>query len=173
MLFTTNSQTEYETCKTPTQTNPEEKKSSLFIRPPKVLVVEDNEILQTVHRLLFISFGCQVDVAKDGFEAIALFSAGYDLILSDLELPPKNGMSKCGWDVTKEIRDYERHHNLPRNLIVALSTLDDSTMPKECLTAGFDAFYVKPFPFDRLPDFFKQWLPHLMQDTTKFNGLIT
>jgi CheY-like chemotaxis protein/GAF domain-containing protein len=59
----------------------------------RVLVADDEpNIRQTIADLLG-RFGCRVDTAADGAEACALLAASprYDLVLSDIKMPHKNG----------------------------------------------------------------------------------
>jgi two-component system, sensor histidine kinase SagS len=59
----------------------------------RILVADDEpNIRQTIADLL-TRFGCVIDTAKDGAEAIALLAsrAPYDLVLSDIKMPHKNG----------------------------------------------------------------------------------
>jgi len=66
----------------------------------KLLVVEDDQSLQSALRKGFVKLGYAVDTASDGEEAIELFYAAfYDLIVLDLNLPKVVGI-----DVLKEIR---------------------------------------------------------------------
>lgn len=59
----------------------------------RILVADDEpNIRQTIGDLLS-RYGCVVDTAKDGAEAVALLAtqARYDLVLSDIKMPNKNG----------------------------------------------------------------------------------
>jgi len=57
-----------------------------------ILVADDEPIIrQTIHDVL-CKFGCNVELAKDGGEAINLIvQKKYDLILSDIKMPHKSG----------------------------------------------------------------------------------
>lgn len=57
-----------------------------WIRPPKVLLVEDDPICRNLSAKLLQVFGCTYDVANDGQRAVDLTSVGnkYDLILVSL-----------------------------------------------------------------------------------------
>lgn len=59
----------------------------------RILIADDEpNIRQTLHDLL-TRYGCVVDMAKDGAEAISLLATQqrYDLVLSDIKMPHKNG----------------------------------------------------------------------------------
>lgn len=57
-----------------------------------VLVVDDEDLIrETVHDVL-VRYGCEVDQASDGEEAIAMIAARkYDLVISDIKMPRKSG----------------------------------------------------------------------------------
>lgn len=60
----------------------------------KILIIEDDQFLRDFYRELLISEGFGVDVAVDGEEGTNKFKeGGYDLILLDIMLPKKDGLS--------------------------------------------------------------------------------
>ena len=68
-----------------------------------VLLAEDNEVNVKVLRSLLERAGCQVDVARDGLEAISRNAAKqYDVILMDVQMPSCDGI-----EATKAIRAEE------------------------------------------------------------------
>jgi DNA-binding response OmpR family regulator len=82
-----------------------------------------------------------VDMATDGDAAIALCqSAAYDLIILDVMLPKRDGLSVC-----RILRD--KGHTVP----VLLLTVRDSTEDKvRGLDCGADDYLTKPFAFAEL-----------------------
>lgn len=81
----------------------------------KILIVEDDQISRDImDRQLRKYF--QIDLAKDGKEAIQLFSQNvYHLILTDINL----GIGKKGIEVMKEIRNTEIGKTIPVIAITA------------------------------------------------------
>ena len=68
-------------------------------RVRRALVVDPHkETLESLRRLL-ISFGHEVEVARDGVEGLARLKLGVDLVLVDAEMP---GMD--GFELTRRIR---------------------------------------------------------------------
>jgi len=57
-----------------------------------VLVIDDEEIIRTtVHEVLTL-MGCEVEMARDGTQAMAMIrQRRYDLVISDIRMPGKNG----------------------------------------------------------------------------------
>ncbi|TMI96783.1 MAG: response regulator [Bacteroidetes bacterium] len=73
----------------------------------RILVVEDNEINQSLIKYLFRSWQLNFDLANNGTEAIdKLLLNKYDLILMDIQMPAMDG-----YTTAMEIRDKLR---LPR-----------------------------------------------------------
>lgn len=60
---------------------------------PKALIVEDEAITRTLLKQLLESLECDVDLARDGKEALArLLAHDYDVVLLDIILPKINGI---------------------------------------------------------------------------------
>lgn len=104
-------------------------------RPPRVLVVEDDEeIAQTLQRSLRME-GYEVRVAGDGETALDAAHAFLpDLVLLDLGLPRIDGV-----DVAKALR---AEGDVP---ILMLTARDAVESRVEGLDAGADDYLVKPF----------------------------
>jgi CheY-like chemotaxis protein len=138
----------------------------LFNKAPKILVVEDDNIIQKINMLYLETLGCKADLAKDGFEAIELFQNGYDLILLDIGLPDRNGIKKSGVDVVKEIRRFERETGIKQNIIVAITAYGNPKL-EECMKAGCNDFYIKPLLIDTLAEVLQGWLPNFVNKPLK------
>lgn len=62
--------------------------------PPCVLVVEDDELQQSVLKSAFESRGFTVDVASDGLQAVRMIRGGaFDLAVVDYQLPEMDGLA--------------------------------------------------------------------------------
>ena len=68
-------------------------------RDRRVLVVEDEVVLRRLmQEILGTRFGCRVDVAANGVEALALLDRGtYALVLSDIRMSKMNGTELYQW----------------------------------------------------------------------------
>ncbi len=113
--------------------------------PLRILVVDDNEINQVVACKFLQKLGCQVEVARNGREAVdSIARATYDAVLMDCEMPEMNG-----YEATQEIRRQEQDttRHLP---IMALTGHASSEDEQKCRQAGMDDVVTKPMTLPTL-----------------------
>ncbi len=119
----------------------------------KILLVEDNAINQQVVVTTLQKYGCMVDVANNGGEAIGRYkSFTYDLIFMDCQMPVVDG-----FEATKIIREYEKANGMPRTPIVALTANALEADRQACLESGMDDFIIKPIRLRMLPEIFNRF----------------
>jgi CheY-like chemotaxis protein len=104
----------------------------------RILVAEDNEINQFVIREMLRGEGCEVALAADGEQAVALATGpghgSFDLVLMDVQMPVLNG-----YEATRRIRAH-----LPDLPIVALTAHALAEERRMCLAAGMADIVSKP-----------------------------
>ncbi len=121
-------------------------------RPAKILLAEDD----TVNRMVALAFlrqaGHEVDVARDGLEAVEACRRGtYDLVLMDCQMPNLDG-----FEATREIRRREgEDRHLP---VVALTASSLAGDREKCLAAGMDDHLGKPIDPEELAATLARWL---------------
>ena len=109
----------------------------------KILVVEDNEMLQEIlsERLGFRGF--DVSIAGNGQIAIEhAQSENPDLILMDMSLPILDG-----WEATRQLKASATTQHIP---VIALTAHALSGDRERSLEAGCDDYESKPVNFSRL-----------------------
>lgn len=113
----------------------------------KVLLVEDNLVNQKVASHFLKNFGCEVDLASNGREAVnADFSTRYDLIFMDCQMPEMDG-----YEATRAIRTTEKQADEPRHVpIIALTAHALESDRQKCLTVGMDDYLSKPIDQKKL-----------------------
>jgi signal transduction histidine kinase len=123
--------------------------------PPYVLLAEDNEVNAMVTEALLRRFGLVVEVVSDGASVIEKTRAPIrpDLILMDCQMP---GMD--GFEATRQIRQHEKDHDLPRLPVIALTANALSGDRERCLEAGMDDHLSKPFDDARLAGMLSAYL---------------
>ena len=100
-----------------------------------ILLAEDNLINQKVAQSIFKNIGYEIDIAKNGAEAVErMEKQKYDVIFMDLLMPEMDG-----YQATELIR--EAGHKLP---IVAMSADETDETRKAAFEAGMNDYLVKP-----------------------------
>lgn len=102
----------------------------------KVLLVEDEPLVQKVHRMMLERMGYCVDLAENGQTAIALSLNAYDIILMDLGLPDMTGI-----EAAISIRQMSTLKHVP---IVAVTAYIQKEIHEECGQANFIKIVTKP-----------------------------
>jgi CheY-like chemotaxis protein len=127
-----------------------------------VLVVEDNGVNRRLAVVLLHRWGCVVDTAESGVEAVEKAAAHpYDLILMDLQMPKMSGI-----EATAQIRSTMRGPNV-RTLILAFTATTPSETLPDVEGAGFDDCIAKPIDPDRLRQILERNLAKLMPSQTR------
>jgi len=132
------------------------------IKPAKVLIVDNTEMILLVVKDKLLGYGFHVDTAESGLEAIEKIksrhagSDAYDLVFMDYMMPEMNGM-----ETTSRIRKWETKENIKSNVIVALTADKGSCVKEVFLNNGFDGFLSKPVATKELENIFKELLPEV------------
>ena len=110
-----------------------------------LLVAEDQATSRQITVQGLEKLGCQVDVARDGGEAVAMAAAQpYDVIFMDIQMPVLSGL-----EAIRRVRRHERATGHSA-MIVALTAFEDATHRNECSIAGADQFMNKPVRQEQL-----------------------
>lgn len=116
----------------------------------RVLVAEDNPVNQVTLRGQLESLGCEVTVADDGEEALALWDISpHDLVLTDVNMPYLNG-----YELAERLR--AEGVACPIVGVTANAMLDEEN---RCLDAGMNAWLVKPIPLRTLVRTLEKFAP--------------
>ena len=107
----------------------------------RILVVEDSRRLAGIIKRGLLEEGYAVDNAYDGEEAQYMAeTAACDLIILDVMLPKKDGVTVC-----RELR--AKSVNIPILMLTAKDSVEDKVLG---LDSGADDYLVKPFAFSEL-----------------------
>jgi DNA-binding response OmpR family regulator len=116
---------------------------------PRVLIVEDSELVRGALKLLLSETGHHVEVAGAIEEALALGELEpFDLMLLDLSLADGDGLTL--------LRELQERGNAPR-VTVALTGRDDDDTRRRCLEAGCTDVLLKPVPARQLLALIAGW----------------
>jgi signal transduction histidine kinase/CheY-like chemotaxis protein/HPt (histidine-containing phosphotransfer) domain-containing protein len=119
----------------------------------RVLLVEDNPVNLEVAVGILETFGCDVETATNGREALERYEADeYGLIFMDCQMPEMDG-----FEATGEIRKREAQSGR-RIPIVALTASAIEGDRERCLAAGMDDYLAKPFTAEQMRSALMTWL---------------
>lgn len=119
---------------------------------PQILLVEDEPIIQRVHKVMLEKMGCKVEVADTGERALAKFTDKYyEIVFLDIGLPDING-----FDVAKEMRYREVERGYTP--IIGITGYNSEEDKYRCLQAGMDEVVIKPAKPEELKAVVEKWL---------------
>ena len=119
----------------------------------RILVVEDNPVIQKLIPAIMGYEGILVDLAKNGLEALALLADNtYAAVLMDCQMPIMDG-----FEATERIRANPHFDTLP---IIAMSGNADEDDQQRCLACGMNDFISKPVDWERAFLTLDQWISH-------------
>jgi two-component system, OmpR family, aerobic respiration control sensor histidine kinase ArcB len=117
----------------------------------KVLIVEDDKVIQLVHRKLLEKLNCIVETAERGDIAIEMTKNNqYDLIFMDIGLPRVSGV-----DVIKHIR--QRNDESSKTYIIAVTGYSSDEDKQAFMEAGADEIAIKPIEYGSLETILRQY----------------
>ena len=113
-----------------------------------ILLVEDNELNSEITVEILNGYGCQVDTAVNGAEAVKKIKnskpGDYDLVLMDVQMPVMNG-----YEAAHQIRALN-DPALAGITILAMTANAFDEDKKKALECGMDGFLTKPIVIDEL-----------------------
>ena len=114
----------------------------------RILVIDDEEILTRTFSKLLEKQGYEVFVAKNGGDALAMVEVEtFDLIISDIRMPGKNGV-----DVIKAVQDFMDANQKRRVPVIFITGFADDQVEKKARELGPVAYLFKPFDVRELID---------------------
>ena len=130
------------------------RRSSVSSTGVRALLAEDNEANQMVATELLGRLGIELDIARNGREAIAMAQAAptkYDAILMDMQMPELDGLA-----ATRALRADPRFTRIP---IIAMTANAMKVDLDACLAAGMNDHVTKPIDRRALLATLRRWLP--------------
>ncbi|MDD3029098.1 MAG: response regulator [Alphaproteobacteria bacterium] len=119
----------------------------------RVLIVEDMPFNRLLMSKIMDKFGCDVDTAANGLQALQQTKdKTYDIIFMDCQMPEMDG-----YEATRAIRKREEKTN-EHTVIIALTADAMTTDRERCFEAGMDDHLGKPFKQEQLMAIIRHWL---------------
>lgn len=109
----------------------------------RILIADDESMIRDTVRDVLVSYGCEVGVADNGDQAVEMLGQGaYDLVLSDIRMPGKNG-----YEVFAAAKDAS--DKMPVILMTGFGYDPNHSIVRARRT-GLSAVLFKPFKVDQL-----------------------
>jgi DNA-binding response OmpR family regulator len=109
----------------------------------KLLLVEDNPMIQFMHKAMLHQLQCDVDVVDSGEDAIAIAKVrDYDLIFLEIGLPGITGI-----ETALKISALKNHL---KTRLVALTFSSDESSTQKCFSVGIEKVLHKPIDIKQL-----------------------
>lgn len=115
----------------------------------KILLVEDDAIVEIIHKNYLESLVETLHIARNGHEALEKLNDHYDLVFMDMGLPDISGK-----DVIIKIRKKMKNKHIP---IVSLTGYGSESNKQEFLNAGADEVMIKPVFIDQLKEIIEKY----------------
>ncbi len=126
---------------------------SVLLPSLRVLLAEDSEDNVFLTQSYLRDSGCSIDVAENGEIAVQKFEAGsYDLVIMDVQMPVMDGYA-----ATRQIRNWERKHNLKPVPVIALTAYASQQQVQKSRAAGCTTHLTKPVRKKTLLDLLQQY----------------
>ena len=120
----------------------------------RILLAEDNPVNVEVAKEYLTSFGCTVQVASNGLEALAAVKlAPFDIILMDCQMAVMDGLT-----ATRRIRGYEKESHAQPTPVIALTANAFAEDKARCLSSGMNDYLSKPYSERQLYSVVTKWL---------------
>jgi signal transduction histidine kinase/CheY-like chemotaxis protein len=114
----------------------------------QILVAEDNIINQRVTQSVFKHLGFEIDIARNGVEAVEMVSSkNYDIVFMDILMPEMDGLMATGKIRAKGL-------NMP---IIAITASDESERKSDVIAAGMNDFITKPIKVESIKQLLIKW----------------
>ncbi|XP_034684108.1 two-component response regulator 24-like [Vitis riparia] len=106
------------------------------------LVVDDDTIIQKIHKALLTKLGLEVNVVANGKEVLDLYRSGtsFDLIFMDMEMPIMDGP-----EATKELRAMG-----VQSIIMGVTSRDLDSEKEAFIASGLNDCYMKPLTISKI-----------------------
>ncbi len=118
----------------------------------RALLVEDNPVNRRLGQRMLERFGCSVDLARHGQEALDLLAVqSYEIVFMDCQMPVMDGYA-----ATAELR--RREGDRRRTPVVALTAHAMEGDRDKCVAAGMDDYLTKPLRAGEFRTTLEKWL---------------
>jgi DNA-binding response OmpR family regulator len=103
-----------------------------------ILVVDDDKMNRNILSRRLRGFGCQVDMAESGLQALGLLNERlYHLVVLDINMPDMNGV--------EVLRRIKANPDMADTAVIMVSANDEKEVSLQCLSLGAIDYISKPY----------------------------
>jgi PAS domain S-box-containing protein len=122
-----------------------------IVAHPHVLLIEDNALIQIIHKHMLEELGCTVDITDSASSALEMLKRHYDLLFVDIGLP-----DIAGFELIQKIR---AHNNAMAQVpIVVLTGYSEEEERQHCMRVGANEISIKPVSKKTLEEILKRYM---------------
>ncbi|MFQ5965203.1 MAG: response regulator [Candidatus Scalinduaceae bacterium] len=112
----------------------------------KILVIEDEEVILEMMKIILEKRGHEVFIAKDANDGLSMYENNkYDIVLCDLAMPKVNG-----WKVARYIKDLDAVRKTTKTPVILITGYELDTGNIDYKREGVDFILKKPLEFGLL-----------------------
>jgi PAS domain S-box-containing protein len=120
-------------------------------RHPHVLLIEDNALIQIIHKHMLEELGCTVDLTDSASSALVMLKNPYDMLFVDIGLP-----DIAGFELIKKIRGESKA--LAKIPIIVLTGYSEEEERQHCMRVGANEISIKPVSKETLEEILKRYM---------------
>lgn len=130
------------------------KRETRQIQRPRILLVEDSELMRFVTTDFLLQLSCKTKVAETGKQALDLVNKyDFDMVILDIHLSDMKG-----YEIAQEIRRKYSYSELLQPVIIAMTACISDNLKARCLAAGMDDVVDKKITVEQLDQLLDKWL---------------
>jgi PAS domain S-box-containing protein len=127
-------------------TKSKKKEESVSNCKADILIIEDEEVILDMMRIILEKKGHKVFITKDSKDGMKMYENNqYDIVLCDLAMPKVNG-----WKVAKYIKDLDAIRKISKTPFIMITGYELDTENIDYRKEGVDFILKKPLEFDEL-----------------------
>lgn len=133
-------------CYTKVVRNVEKETETVTGHSANILVIEDEEVILDMMKIVLESRGHNVSVSQDSGVGVKMYEDNlYDIVLCDLAMPKLNG-----WQVARFIKEYDAFRKKSKTPVVLITGYELDTETIDYKKEGVDFILNKPIEFGKL-----------------------
>ncbi|WP_419418959.1 response regulator [Legionella sp. D16C41] len=127
----------------------------VILKPPHLLLIEDNHIALRLAEIIINKTGCQLTSATNKKQALELINTiKFDLIFIDITSP-----DLAGTKISKQIRNLQYSQQSKNIPIIGLTSHESAKEQETCFQAGINEVLLKPLSLKTIQSILTKFLP--------------